>query len=137
MANTGYAKGREHILDGDISWTRDNIRMMLIDTDNYTPDFENDEYLSAVPSSARVASAALEGRTATSGVGDAADVTFEAVSGPTCEAVIVYLDTGSAGSSYLITYIDDSSNLPFTPAGGNVAMQISEAGLVRIDNEET
>jgi len=54
---------------------------------------------------------------------DAADVTFNSVTGSQVTALILYKDTGSAATSPLIAYIDSAaSGLPVTPNGGNITV---------------
>ncbi len=121
MADGMFSKGREKFLRGEISWNTDTIKVQLIDTGNYTPSLGTHEFLSAVPSSARIGAAVtLASKTTTDGVADAADVTFTGVTGNTVEAYLVYKDTGVEGSSALIAWFDSSSGLPLTPNGGNV-----------------
>ena len=125
MANALYDKGRESFLsDGTIQWTVDNIKAVLVDTALYTVNLATDQFLSDIAVGARVATSAnLASKTATAGVADAADVTFSAVTGASVEAVVLYKDTGVAGTSRLITYIDTATNLPVTPNGGDITVQ--------------
>lgn len=82
------------------------------------------EFLSDVPAGARVATSGnLASKTATDGVADAADVTFSAVTGDQSEALVIYKDTGVAGTSPLIAYIDAATGLPVTPNGGDITVQ--------------
>lgn len=125
MSNILYTKGKEGILNGSISWLTDNIRAVLLDTGAYTVSGTTHQYLSDIPSGARIAiSPVLSGRTAAGGIADANDLTFSVVSGATVEALALYSDTGNAATSRLICYIDSASaGLPFTPNGGNVQVQ--------------
>lgn len=121
MANVLFDKGRERFLEGQIVWTTDTIKCMLIDTGTYTPNFTSHEYLSDVTGGAIIAtSGALSGKSATGGAADANDVTFSAVSGASCEALILFKDTGSSSTSPLIAYIDTATGLPITPNGGDI-----------------
>lgn len=123
MTNALYDHGREAFLNGDISWRDSDIRMILIDTADYSVNLATHEFLSSVPGAARVAvSGALGGKTSTNGVADANDVTLTSVSGDQCEALILYRHTGTDSTSNLIAYIDSASGLPATPTGGNVTI---------------
>jgi hypothetical protein len=51
---------------------------------------------------------------------DAADVTFPTTSGNSAEALIIYKDTGTAGTSPLIAYFDTGTGLAITPNGGDI-----------------
>jgi hypothetical protein len=105
--NQLYGKGKEAILAGAIDWENDDIRAILIDTGDYTPDFSTDENLDDIASGGRVGTAvALTGKTNTLGVLDANDVTFTSVTGDSIEAIVLYLHTGTESTSTLLAYID-------------------------------
>jgi hypothetical protein len=121
MSNALYDKGRQGFLEGNIDWDTDVIKAVLIDAADYTVDLATHQYLSDIPAAARVAtSAALSGKTVTDGVADAADFTFTAVSGDPSEALVIFKDTGTEGTSRLIAYIDTATGLPVTPNGGDI-----------------
>jgi len=123
MANSLYDKGREAFLTGAINWSSDTIKVVLVDGADYTVNLSTDQYLSDVPSGARVAtSSALGSKTTTAGVADAADVTLTAVTGDPSEALVIYKDTGVASTSPLIAYIDTATGLPVTPNGGDITI---------------
>lgn len=123
MANALYDKAREAFLTAAINWTSDTIKVVLVDTADYTVSLTTHQYLSDIPSGARVAtSAALGSKTATLGVADAADTSFTAVSGDQSEAYVIFVDTGTEGTSRLIAYFDSATGLPITPNGGNITL---------------
>lgn len=125
-----YDKARKKFADADIDWLVDTIKVMLIDTGAYTVNLATHEFLSDVPGGAITAtSPALTGKTSTDGVCDADDTAFATVSGPKSEALIVFKDTGVAGTSPLIAYINMGDGLPLTPTGINL--------LVAWDNDPT
>jgi hypothetical protein len=124
MANALYDKGREGFLDGSIDWDSDDIRVILIDTDDYTVNLATHDNLDDIPAAARVAtSGALTGKTVTDGVADADDVTFSSVTGDQSEALVIYKHTGTESTSRLIAYIDSATGLPVTPNGGDITVQ--------------
>lgn len=124
MTNALYDKGREGFLDGSIDWDTDDIRVILVDTADYTVDLATHDNLDDVPAAARVAvSGSLAGKTKTNGVADANDVTFSAVSGDPSEALVIYKHTGTESTSRLIAYIDTATGLPVTPNGGDINVQ--------------
>lgn len=127
MANALYDKGRQAFLEGSIAWLTDNIKAVLVDQAAYTPDLVNHQFLSDIPAGARIATSAnLTGKTSNApagGVADAADVTFTAVTGPSVEYIVLYKDTGTAGTSPLILIDDTATNLPVTPNGGDITVQ--------------
>ena len=66
----------------------------------------------------------------TNGVFDGADVTFTSVTGSSVEALVLYIDTGSAATSPLVAYIDTSvTGLPVTPNGGDIAITWNASGI--------
>jgi hypothetical protein len=126
MANAIYGLGRESFLKGEISWSADNIKTVLVDLADYTANLSTDQFLSDIAAAGRVATSAnLASKTTTLGSADAADVTFSSVTGDVSEALVIYQDTGTAGTSRLIAYIDTATGLPVTPNGGDIQVQWS------------
>ena len=123
MANGLYDKARQKFLDGSISWSSDNIKIVLVDAADYTVSLSTHEFLSDIPSGARVATSDnLGNKTSTSGIADADNVTFTAVTGDPSEAIVIYKDTTNAATSDLIAYIDTATGLPVTPNGGDITI---------------
>ena len=44
-----YVKAREKFLRGEIAWQTDTIKAVLVDSADYTPNFDTDEFLSSIP----------------------------------------------------------------------------------------
>jgi hypothetical protein len=124
VANALFDKGREAFLGGDLDWDANTIKVVLVDHAVDTPVPSSDQFLSDIASGARIAtSAALSSKTKTSGVADAADVVLVAVPGPTTiESIVIYQDTGTAGTSRLIVFIDTANGLPVTSNGGDITI---------------
>lgn len=125
MANGVYDKARESFLGQSpaIAWGTDTIKVALVR--GYTPNTATHQYLSDVTGGGGtlVSTATLGTKTTTAGVADAADVTFPAVPlGSACSTLVVYKDTGAAGTSPLIAVIDTATGLPVTPNGGDVVV---------------
>lgn len=132
MANAIYDKGREAFAKGEISWTSHDIKLVLIDVAEYTPSLTTHQYLSDVPSAARIATSGnLASKTATAGVCDAADVVLSGVTGDTAEALVIYRDTGTESTSPLIAYMDTGSGLPITPNGSDITI-VWDSGAKKI-----
>jgi hypothetical protein len=113
MANALYDKGRQAFGNAGINWSSDDIRAILIDTAQYTPDLATHDFLNDIPAGARVATVALAGKTNVDGVMDANDATFSGLSTPpTCEAVVIYKHTGTESTSALIAIFDTATGLP-------------------------
>jgi len=121
MSNTLFDKARQRFLEAQINWMTDTIKCLLVDTGAYTPQTSVHEYLSDIPTSARIAGpVTLTSKATSGGAADAADVTFTSVSGPSIEAIVIYADTGTESTSPLIAYIDTATGLPITPNGGDI-----------------
>ena len=121
MANTLYDFSRQRFLEAQINWMTDTIKVILVDTGAYTPQTAVHQYLSDIPTSARIAGpVTLTAKSTTGGAADAADITFTAVSGASIEAIIIYVDSGTEATSPLIAFIDTATGLPITPNGGDI-----------------
>lgn len=120
MANFVYIGGKKAFLDGQVNWTSDNIRAILLDTAHYTPSAAH-ATLADVPVLARVSvSGTLTGRTTTNGVAGASGAAWTALPNTSCEALAIAKVTGVDNTSTLICYIDTALGLPVTPStGGN------------------
>lgn len=123
MASTWYPKFKEALLTGatNSNASTGNVKAVLVDSADYTYAATH-EFLSDVISAARVATSGnLANKTFTNGVFDADDFALATVTGDPSEAVIFYIDTGSAATSRLMVYVDTASaGLPVTPNGGNI-----------------
>ena len=121
MANTLYDFARQRFLEAQINWMTDTIKVILVDTSAYTPQTSVHQYLSDISSSARIAGpVTLTAKATVGGAADGGDVTFTSVSGPSIEAIVIYVDTGTESTSPLIAYIDTATGLPITPNGGDI-----------------
>lgn len=124
MANALYDLGREKFLNGQIDWTNDDIKLVIVDTADYTVNLATDEFHSDIPGAAIVGTSGnFAGKTTTAGVADANDVVAPTVSGDVSEALVIYKDTGVSATSPLIAYIDTATGLPVTPNGADVTIQ--------------
>ena len=116
MANTLYDYCRQRFLEAQINWMPDTMKVILVSTSAYTPQTAVHQYLSDIPTSARIAGpVTLTAKATTGGAADAADCTFTSVSGATINAIVIYKDTGTEATSPLIAYIDTATGLPITP----------------------
>lgn len=126
MANAIYDLGRESFLKGEISWSSDNIRAVLVDGADYTVNLATDQFLSSIAAGGRVATSGnLASKTTAAGAADAADVTYSSVTGDISEIIVIYQETGDPATSRLIAYIDTATGLPVTPNGGDIQVQWS------------
>jgi hypothetical protein len=123
MANALYDLARQAFLDGDLDWAANDIKAYLIDTADYTVNLATHDFADDVAAAAKVATSAnFGGKTSTAGVADANNITFTAVAGDVCEAIIIWQDTGNQATSRLIAYIDTATGLPVTPNGGDITV---------------
>lgn len=122
MANALYDLARQKFLNGQIDWTDHDIKIALVDTNDYSVNLATDEFLDDIDATAIVATSAnLGGKTTTAGVADANDVTLSTVTGDQSEALVIYRDNdGTAAASPLIAYIDTATGLPVTPNGSDI-----------------
>ena len=130
MANAIYPKYKEALLNGsaNTNMSSGTVKIALVDTGTYTYSAAH-EFLSSL--TGRVGTDQTLGtKTFTNGTFDAADPSWTAVSGATCEALVIYIDTGVAGTSRLISYQDTGvTGLPVTPNGGNINLAFDATGV--------
>jgi hypothetical protein len=145
MANLWYPTGLKHFAMGDVVWKAaggSSIKATLVDTASYTYSAAH-EYMNTntVAAAAKIATSAAMTLVdaATAGVCDANDVTWSAVTGAHCEAIIIWKDGGDGGTtaagtvSFLLAYIDTvTSGLPVTPNGGDITVQWLNGGTPQI-----
>lgn len=131
MANALYPKYKQAIISGgaNVNLSTGNVKAVLVDTGLYTYS-ASDQYLSAIAVGARTATTAnLSGKTVVDGVFDSNDPFFAAVTGNQSEAVVIYVDSGSAATSPLIAYFDTGvTGLPVTPNGADINLIINASG---------
>lgn len=131
MANLLYPKYKERILGAGVNLTTGTIRAALVDTGVYTYNAAHDalDDLTGIIGAAQ----ALTAITTLDGVMDAGDVTYASVAaGGDAEAIVLYKDTGTPATSYLIAYIDTATGLPVTPNGGDITITWPAAGIFSI-----
>jgi hypothetical protein len=130
MANAIYPKYKEAILQSasNSNMSSGTVKVALVDTGTYTYSAAHEFYSSV--SGVVGTPQTIGSKTLTNGVFDGADVTFTAVSGASCEALVIYIDTGVAGTSRLIAFIDTGvTNLPVTPNGGDISITWNASGI--------
>ncbi len=134
MANHIYPLAKKQMLQAGIDLSSANVKAMLVNVSGagtlYTYNAAH-EFLSDVPSAARIATSGnLSGKAiGNDGSFDSDDPTFSGVTGDSVEAIVLYIDTGTAGSSRLIMFQDTGvTGLPLTPDGSDVQINIDAAG---------
>lgn len=130
MPNAIYPKYKEALLNGsaNTNMSAGTVRIALVDTGTYTYSAAH-EFLTSL--TGRVGTDQTLGtKSFTNGTFDAANSTFPTVSGATVEALVIYIDTGTAGTSRLVAFIDSGvTGLPVTPNGGDITVTYDAAGI--------
>lgn len=124
MANSLFDFYREQCLQATVSLA-DSILLVLVDHGADIPLPATDDFLDDILAGARIAtSGAFTAKTFTAGIFDAADVTLVAVTGVSCESIVIYDNTpGTEATKDLIAFIDTATGLPVTPNGGDIIVQ--------------
>jgi len=132
MANALYPKYLEYALsltlNGGSSVGAD-IKACLVSsayTYNSAHDFLDD--LAGIQET----SANLGSKTIVNGTFDAADITFTATAGDPATALVLYVDSGVAGTSRLIAYLDTIPGFPVT-LGGDVTITWNASGIFTLN----
>ena len=131
MANALYPKWKEQLLQftTNNNLSAGTVKVALVDTGVYTYNAA-DQFYSSVSTAVVGTPQTIGTKTFTNGVFDGADVTFTSVTGASVEALVLYVDTGTAGTSPLVAYIDTSvTGLPVTPNGGNISITWNASGI--------
>ena len=134
MANAIYPKYKETILGAatNTNLLSGTVKVALVDTGVYTYSAAH-QFLTSLTGVVGTAGTIGATKSVTNGLFDGADVTFTAVTGNTVEALVIYVDTGVAGTSPLVAYIDSSvTGLPVTPNGGDIAIAWNVSGIFQL-----
>lgn len=134
MANAIYPKYKEAILGAatNTNLLTGTVKVALVDTGVYTYNAA-DQFLSSLTGVVGTAQTIGATKSVTDGLFDGGDVTFTSVTGNSVEALVIYVDTGTAGTSPLVAYIDTSvTGLPVTPNGGNITITWNASGIFQL-----
>lgn len=130
MANGLFKKSKAKFLQAQINMSTDTIKVALVDTNVLVPNLSSDDFLDDISSAIVGTPTTLTSKTFTDGVFDAADVTIPTVTGAQSEALVIFKDTGTPGTSPLIWYGDTGfTGLPVTPNGGGIGIQWNASGI--------
>lgn len=133
MANAVYPKYKQALLDAsaNVDLNDGTVKVALIDTGTY-PYNAADEFYSSV-SGVVGTPQTINNTTVTDGLFDGDNVTFTAVTGNSVEALLIYIDTGSAATSRLVCWLDTSvTGLPVTPNGGDISITWNASGIFQL-----
>ena len=130
MPNAIYPKYKEAVIQSSAnSSLTGTVRVALVDTGTYVYSATH-EFLTSLTGVVGTAQTIGATKSYTNGVFDGGDVTFTAVSGATVEALVIYIDTGTAGTSRLVAYLDTGvTGLPVTPNGGDITVTWNASGI--------
>jgi hypothetical protein len=130
MANSLYPKWKEALLQNSSnSALTGTVKAALVDTGTYTYSSAH-EFLTSLTGVVGTAQTIGATKTYTDGVFDGGDITFTSVTGNSVEALVLYIDTGTAGTSRLVAFIDTGvTGLPVTPNGGNISVTWNASGI--------
>ena len=131
MANAIYPKYKETLLGAatNTNLLTGTVKVALVDTGTYTYSAAH-QFLTSLTGVVGTAQTIGATKTVTNGVFDGADATFTAVTGNSAEALVIYVDTGSAATSPLVAFIDTGvTNLPVTPNGGDITITWNASGI--------
>jgi hypothetical protein len=134
VANALWDPGREGFLLAEIAWGTGGgaptIKAALVRGYTFSAAHKFVSDVTGAGGTLVATSGALASKTGTSGVADAADVTFTAVpSGAAITSLIVFQASAVGGGAdvaataqRLIAFIDTATGLPVTPNGGDIAV---------------
>jgi hypothetical protein len=124
VANALYPKGKEGILDGTIALSSGTIKAALLRSYTYGSAHEDLADITGAGGTIVASSGAIGSKTFTSGVFDAADVTWTAVAnGAACNNFVLYQDGATDADRRVIMFVDSYTNLPVTPNGGDITIE--------------
>jgi hypothetical protein len=133
MANQMYPKFKEQLwqFTANNNVAAGTVKCALVDTGTYTYNAAHQFFssLSGVVGTPQT----LGSKTYVNGLFDAADITVPGVTGASVEALVLYIDTGVAGTSPLISYVDTGvTGLPVTPNGGDINVAWNASGIIQL-----
>ena len=133
MADAIYPLYKQSLIDGDANVDLNDltVKVALVDTGAYTYS-DTHQFLSSLTGVVGTAQTIVN-TTVTDGLFDGDNVTYIGVTGNSVEALVIYIDTGVAGTSRLVAYIDTGvSGLPVTPNGGDITINWNTNGIFKI-----
>lgn len=140
MASAIYPLYKNALMQGasNVSLDQDNTTdgpfVALIDTNDVAysaaHDFYNDISAAVVGTGQRISTPTVG--TVSAGTFDGDNVTFSAVTGDQCEALIIYRHNAGANTTWrLVCYLDSANvtGLPVTPNGGDITVTWNASGI--------
>tara|TARA_R110000868_G_scaffold387886_3_gene656605 strand:+ start:1546 stop:1950 length:405 start_codon:yes stop_codon:yes gene_type:complete len=134
MANAIYPNYKESLITGDanVSLSAGTVKVMLVDTGTYTYSAAH-TMITDISVGSVANSAGLATKTVVDGLFDSDNVTFSAVTGASVEAIVLWVDSGTAAQSRVVAYIDTGvTGLPVTPNGGDITIGWNASGIFQL-----
>ena len=137
MANAVYPKFKAALLQGSADSDLDGsgntgVYVALIDSNDVSYNSAH-EFYSDISAGVVGTPVELGTKSYTGGLFDAADATLSAVSGDTCEAIVLYRKNAGANTTWrLIAWIDTGvTGLPVTPNGNDIDLVFNASGIIQ------
>ena len=136
MANSIYPKYKEACMKGSANIDIDTgtVKAALVDSGTYTYSDAHEfvSSLTGVVGTAQTIANTTVG-TVDAAVFDGDNVTYTGVTGNSAEAIVIYIDTGVAGTSRLVAYLDTGvTGLPVTPNSGDISITWNASGIFKL-----
>lgn len=121
MANRLYTKAAEKLLQSTFPNILSATVKAALVKNTYAENMDTDEFYTSISAHVAGTPQTLAGKSITGGKLDANDVSFTAVTaGDVIECIVLYIDTGVAGTSELLARLDQVTSLPFATNGGDI-----------------
>jgi hypothetical protein len=133
MANAIYPKFKQALWlqSANSNASTGTLKAALVDTGTYTYS-DSHEFVSSLSGTVGTAQT-IGNKTFTNGILDGDNLTFTGVTGNTIEALVIYIDTGNASTSRLISFQDTNvTGLPATPNGGDITITWNASGILAL-----
>lgn len=129
MASGMYTFGLLEIMRGNVDCINDDLSAVLVSS-AYSPALSSGQYQSEIPDASIIGEVHLISK-AFSGTALTADpATFTNLeTGKSCSGVVILNDTGNAGTSQLIAYLEIA---PFTTDGSSIVLSWNAAGIFEL-----
>jgi hypothetical protein len=143
MADLVYNKGKTEIMNGGIDLLTSTIRVMLVNS-GYVADDAHDD-LADGPRTNELSGTGytadgelLNNKAVTEDdpnnraeFDNTVDTTWTGIDAGTADAAVIYLDSGTDSTSWLIAYID-SGGFPIVTNGGDLTIQWNAEGILQL-----
>jgi len=133
MANKVYPKFKQALWlqSANSNASTGTLKAALVDTGTYTYS-DSHEFLSSLSGVIGTAQT-ITNKTFVNGILDGDNLTFAGLTGNSAEAIVIFIDTGNASTSRLVSYQDEDVNgLPVTPNSGDVTITWNASGILAL-----